>query len=111
MAKAPTKKTAEPDWALPPVNDKGQQLAEDGLPLTGLARALALAEAGTKSDPLALVTDEQIAAHDLKGQAADLEAFVASQETEDGAVPDFTPSEPTTPAAPTGDGPTTASGE
>lgn len=111
MAKAPTKKTPEPDWALPPVNDKGQQLAEDGLPLTGLARALALAEAGTKTDPLEIVTDEQIAAHDLKGQAADLEAFVASQETEDGAAPDFTPAEPTAPAAPQGDASTTGTGE
>lgn len=106
MAPRTTKKTeAEPDWAMPPVNDRGQQVASDGLPLVGLARSMALAEAGTKSDPLEIVSDEEIAAHDFKGLQADLDALAAAEEAETGLQPGLAPILPSAP--PAGDASTT----
>lgn len=64
----------EQDWAEPKRSETGHQLADDGFPLTGVARAMALAEAGKTTDPLELVSDDAIAAHDPKAAAADRDA-------------------------------------
>lgn len=81
-------KAPEQDWGLPQRDENGFQLADDGLPLTGVARAMALAAAGKSTDASGIVSDEAIAAHDPKPAAADREAidrFHADQ-TEQAAV-------------------------
>lgn len=94
-------KAPKPDWAPPKVNKSGQQVDDDGLPLAPAARAIALAEAGRKSDPAGIVTSDMISAHDPKAAQADREAIAAFHAGE--ADADETEMEPTPDAAPAAD--------
>lgn len=56
------------------LNEAGQQLHSDGLPLARVARAKALAADGKTKDPEGIVPDDAIAAYDPKAKEADREA-------------------------------------
>ncbi len=49
-------------WSPPKVDKNGFQVDKDGLPLARTARAMALAQKGTKEDKAGICTKEQIAA-------------------------------------------------
>jgi hypothetical protein len=61
MAAKTAETTAKPDWSPPSVDEQGHELFGD-FPLSGPARALAIAKAGRKTDPDGLLSPEQIAA-------------------------------------------------
>lgn len=73
------------DWAQPKRDDNGVQIGDDNLPLGKVARAMALAAAGQKSDPGEIVTPEEIAAYDPEAAAKDREAagLVTQQQAEE----------------------------
>lgn len=70
-------KAQDDDWAEPKRNERGQQIAPDGFPIQGIARARALAEAGKKTDDTGAVSDEQIAAFNPAAAEADRKAVAA----------------------------------
>ena len=62
------------------MNEAGQQLHSDGLPLARVARAKALAAAGKTTDPEGIVPDDIIGAYDPKAKEADREAVAQFHE-------------------------------